>query len=275
MKKIIIVLLFGTLLVSNHVVSQTQTEHWESYIASYEGEKPGSTTVRMDLIKSAPISGYNYVLVTGITYKSEREDGFPKGDETFKLLHKIGNGLESILNKNVENVFVGSFMHDFERLEYFYLKSNKGVKEKIEQFYKANYPDKEYYLNIKEDKNWEYYIKFLYPNEETINYMEDQKVLSALKNAGDNLTKARRIDHWVYFSSKASMLSFKKEVLKQGFKIESSGKTEEGAIPYRLRFYRIDYVDIDSIYPITSSLRKMAVKHNGDYDGWETSVETD
>ncbi|MDO5979190.1 DUF695 domain-containing protein [Flavivirga spongiicola] len=274
MKKII-VLFLGMFLSCNLAISQTQTENWESYIAYYEGGKPGSTTVRMDLINSAPLSGYNYVLVTGITYESEREDGFPKGDQTFKLLHKIGDELEAILNRNGENILVGSFMHNFERLEYFYLKSDEGIKKKIEQFYKTSYPNKKYYLNIKEDKNWEYYTQFLYPNEETINYMEDQKVLEALKNAGDNLTKARRIDHWAYFSDNASLELFKKEVIEQGFKIESSGKIEDENMPYRLRFHRVDNVDIDSIYPVTSSLRKMSMKYKGDYDGWETSVETD
>ncbi len=158
-------------------------------------------------------------------------------------------------------------MHNFERLEYFYLKSDEGIKKKIEQFYKTSYPNKKYYLNIKEDKHWKYYTKFLYPNEETINYMEDQKVLEALKNAGDNLTKARKIDHWAYFLDNTSMLSFKKEVIKQGFKIESSSKIENKNMPYRLHFFRIDHIDIDSIYPITSLLRKMAIQHNGDYDG--------
>ncbi|GAA3594636.1 DUF695 domain-containing protein [Flavivirga amylovorans] len=274
MKKIL-VLFFGIFFSYYLAVSQGQKEHWESYIASYEGGKPGSTTVRMDLVNSVPLSGFNYVLVTGITYESKREDGFPKGDETFNLLHKIGNQLETVLNKSVENILVGSFMHNFERLEYFYLKSDKGIKEKIEQFYKTNYPNKKRYLNIKEDKNWEYYTQFLYPNEETINYMEDQKVLEALKNAGDNLTKARRIDHWTYFSDEASLELFKNEVVRQGFKIESSGKIEDENMPYRLRFHRVDNVDIDSIYPVTASLRKMAIKYKGDYDGWETSVETD
>ncbi len=51
----IVVLFLGIFLSCNLVISQTQTEHWESYIASYEGGKPGSTMVRMDLINSAPL----------------------------------------------------------------------------------------------------------------------------------------------------------------------------------------------------------------------------
>ena len=82
MKKLLTLIL---VLFINFSFSQEDVENWQTYMASYEGGKPGSTTVRMDLIDSAPISGYNYVLVTGITYESEREDGFPKGDETFNL----------------------------------------------------------------------------------------------------------------------------------------------------------------------------------------------
>lgn len=114
---------------------QSPQEDWQTYMAAYEGNKPGSTTVRMDLIEKVPMVDYNYVLVTGITYESERDDGLPKGDETFKLLHKIGNELEELL-KMQEGMLVGSFMFDFERFEYFYLKSDSGIKEKIEAYYK-------------------------------------------------------------------------------------------------------------------------------------------
>ncbi len=71
------------------------------------------------------------------------------------------------------------------------------------------------------------------------------------------------------------MKLFKDEIKKQGFNIEFSGKIEQKTMSFQIQFYRIDNVDIDSIYPITSSLRIMAIKYNGDYDGWETSVETD
>jgi len=251
---------------------QNGSERWESYLARYADNKPGSTTVRMDLADKTPIPSYDYVLITGVTYKSEREDGFPQG-ETFEFLRMVGDDLIKLLDAHGDNLLVGSFMSNFERLEYFYLKSDIGIEQKLEEFYTTKYPDYKFYINIKEDKKWTYYREFLYPNEEIQNYLADQNVIRNLQKAGDKLTKKRRVEHWVYFTKKSEMESFKLEVIEQGFKVQFAGKIEDASTPYELKFWRIDKVDIESIYPITSSLRKLALAFNGDYDGWETSVE--
>lgn len=128
-------------------------------------------------------------------------------------------------------------------------------------------------MNIKEDENWNCYKEFLYPNEETLNYMADQSVLRNLQGAGDLLTKARRVDHWLYFSTKSDMNKCEKELKKENFSIQSSKENKEALLPFELNIWRVDKVDINSIYPITSQLRKIAEKYNGEYDGWETFVE--
>ncbi|WP_298894578.1 DUF695 domain-containing protein [uncultured Psychroserpens sp.] len=265
-------LLISICFCSLYTFGQNEVENWESYIASYEENKPGSTTVRMDIFDQTPLPEYPYVLVTGITYESKREDGFPE-DETFRLLHKIGDELITLINENSEHICVGSFMFNYERLEYFYLKSSNGIENKLKEFYTSNYPNYDYYINLKEDKNWTYYREFLYPNEEIIEYLGDQSVVETLIEAGDNLSKARRVDHWAYFDDESKMESFKKEIKKLKFKVENSTKIENESKPYVIRFYRTDKVDLNSIYTITSSLRKLAISYDGDYDGWETSVE--
>ena len=65
----------------------------------------------------------------------------------------------------------------------------------------------------------------------------------------------------------------KDELIKSNFKIQNAGINKETNLPFELQVWRIDNVDIDSIYPITSNLRKAAQKFNGEYDGWETSIE--
>jgi len=260
------------LIFCQFVFGQNNAEHWESYIASYENNQPGSTTVRMDIFDQTPMLKYKYVLVTGIKYTSERKDGFPE-NETFKLLHKVGDELIDLINKNSKTIFVGSFMYDFERLEYFYIKADNGIEDKLKEFYNSNYPDYDYYINLKEDNNWSYYREFLYPSTEIIEYLGDQRVVQNLIDAGDNLSKARRVDHWVYFSDKSKMEAFRKELKKLNFKIQSATKIEHDSTPFMIQFYRTDKVDLDSIYAITSSLRELAISLGGEYDGWETSVE--
>ena len=78
--------------------SQSTVEQWDSYMSNYENGKPGSTTLRMDLIEKSPIKELQYVLVTGITYETNREDGFPDSN-IFPILHKIGDELLEIIGE--------------------------------------------------------------------------------------------------------------------------------------------------------------------------------
>jgi uncharacterized protein (TIGR01619 family) len=252
------------------VFAQDETENWETYLASYENGKPGSTTVRMDMIEKAPIEGHNYVVITGVNYKSGRKDGLPENDATFNELHTIANALKTLLNKETDVVAVGAFTYNFEHLEYFYLKSDAGIKEKIEAFYITNYPDKTYYLNIEEDKKWEHYTTFLYPNAITQNYMTDVRLVNALKAEGDNLKKARRVDHWMYFRTKEDLDRFKETIQTLNFKIEFSGSKGVAKFPYSLQFYKYSKVDMNTINAITTSLVEMTKNYNATYDGWET-----
>ncbi|MEP1983382.1 MAG: ribonuclease E inhibitor RraB, partial [Maribacter dokdonensis] len=127
----------------------------------------------------------------------------------------------------------------------------------------------------KEDKEWTYYTDFLYPSEEVQNYMADQSVLRSLEEAGDQLTKARRIDHWFYFSAEDEMIQCKNELIKAKFNVEHTNINKESSLPFELIVWRVDHVDIDTIYPITSNLRILAAKFGGEYDGWETMVVTE
>lgn len=251
---------------------QTAKEQWDSYIASYENGVPGSTTVRMDLINDAPKKNFEYVLVTGLTYETSREDGFPEED-TFAILYTVEDELTELIRKQTKALLVGSFTHKKERLEYYYLKDSTGLEEKLEQFYASKYPDYDYYSNIKEDSSWSYYTDFLYPNEDIRNYMGDRSVIAGLTEAGDKLTKKRRVDHWLYFKTEADLKKCENQLVAMDFTIQFSGANKKSTLPYELQIWRNDKVDINSIYPITSRLRKIAKTNHGTYDGWETSVE--
>lgn len=259
------------LITSWTIAAQNPVEYWDTYLASYEKGKPGSITLRMDLINMAPIKKLPFVVVTGITYTTSRDDGFPE-NETFSILYKIEDELIDLINNTTESYFVGSFTYKKERLEYFYTNDIQGLKEKIKEFYISNYPDFKYYLNIKEDKNWDYYKKFLYPNQETLNYMSDQKVVKSLQDAGDPLTKDRRVDYWIYFPTKSDMDNCAIALKKKGFSIQSKENNPELKLPFELQIWNINKVDLDSIYKITHELREIVKPFNGEYDGWETFV---
>jgi len=141
MKSVLIV--FAFLLIGVTLFAQNSNEEYNTYIAVYEDGFPGSTIFREDLIEIAPVSGYEFVLVTGLKYKPSREDGFPE-NASLNLLQEAGDKLADALNKQVKNIFAGSFTSNGERLEYFYIKTPEDIKNFVDNFYKENYPKEEY-----------------------------------------------------------------------------------------------------------------------------------
>lgn len=103
----------------------------------------------------------------------------------------------------------------------------------------------------------------IYPNEETLNDMSDQSLLRNLEEAGDDLTKKRRVEHWFYFISESEMNRFENKVLKKGFEVQKMGKHIEPPLPYEALISRMDHVDVNSIYPVSSGLRKLAMELGG------------
>ena len=97
---------------------------------------------------------------------------------------------------------VATFTHQCERLDYIYLSDTNSIRKKLIDLYSSNFPGYKYYINIRTDKSWTAYTDFLYPNEETLEYMSNNKVLIQLQEAGDNLSKERQVDHWIYFINK-------------------------------------------------------------------------
>lgn len=225
----------------------------------------------MDLIKTAPNEKLPFVLITGVTYENCNENGFPEGNE-FNKLYAISEKVDQNVIGLTESEFVGTFTHQCERLDYFYIKDTSQVRKELTQLYSDQFSDYKYYISIYPDKTWDAYLTFLYPNEEIQEFMANQKVIARLQEAGDNLDKARQVDHWIYFSDKSARESFIQYILEKGYKVEEEQTLKDPELRYMLRISRVDFVYASAISEITLDLKRAAAEHSGEYDGWETFV---
>ena len=262
------------LLISCSTKSQdkpiSKNGNWDVYLAMYE-KGPGSTSLNMDLVKSAPHKDLPFILITGITFTNCTKDGFPNKNE-FDNLYKISDNVQKVISDLTKMEIVGNFTYQCERLDYIYVKDTTQVRTKLTDLYKSQFRNYKYYINIKNDENWDAYLKFLYPNEETQEFMKNQKVIDKLVAGGDKLIKSRQVDHWIYFSNINHRDAFETMIVKEGFKIESKEKLDKLDVPYKLHISRIDKVDAESINKETLDLKHKAKLMNGDYDGWETFI---
>ena len=100
----------------------------------------------------------------------------------------------------------------------------------------------------------------------------NRKVIYQLKSHGDNLKTEREVFHWIYFKTDSDLEKYVSEVELKGFEIVTENKID-GKFPHQLQIKRVDKVDLESVNDYTLYLWNLALENNGDYDGWETSVE--
>ena len=248
-----------------------QAENWDVYMAQYEN-KPGSITLNLSLKSTAPVKTLPFLLITGVSFRNCDSIGMPVKRE-FSNLYRIADSVQAIVNSSVKNNLVGSFTYLCQRFDYFYLNDTIGLRQNLASLYKSKFPLYIPYINIKEDKNWTTYLNFLYPNDATMEFMQNQKVILALQKGGDKLIKARPVDHWFYFKTELDRSCFITYAIKQQFKIVAKEKNANlFKAPFKLHLSRTDKVDAASISRITLELKKQAKQCNGEYDGWETFV---
>lgn len=247
-----------------------QQENWDVYMAQYE-QKPGSIVLDMGLKQVAPIKSLPFVVITGVSFRSCDSIGMPTKRE-FTNLYKIADSVKNLIDRLSTNKLVGSFTYLCQRLDYFYVSDTTGIQQQLLNLYKIKFASYIPYINIREEKDWKSYLSFLYPNDATLEFMQNQKVVTALLKGGDKLTIARPVDHWLYFKSEMDRNCFITYATQKKFKIAGKEKTTDIKMPYKLHLLRTDKVDVASISKVTVELRKQAKKCNGEYDGWETIV---
>ncbi|MBW8688141.1 DUF695 domain-containing protein [Chitinophaga rhizophila] len=249
---------------------QTKEPVFNVYMARYE-DGDGSTIFNEDLKAVAPVSSQPFVIITGVKFK-DCANGFPTHAE-FDRLYVISDSVRAIIDPRGDNSLAGTFTYQCERLDYYYASDTVNLRHQLLNLYARSFSNYESYVNIKVDKDWDAYLRFLYPNETIREYMRNEQVIRNLTESGDKLDKARRVDHWIYFLREEDRQQFEAYATKLGFSIgEKANNKDDQERPLGLRIHRIDKVDLDTISKLTLELRQKASAHNGDYDGWETEV---
>jgi hypothetical protein len=157
-----------------------KTELWWSYLADYDG-LPGSTLVNLALKSRAPMHDHATLLVTGVSYESAPKDsGLPNAAE-LDFLNRLSDKRLTLVAAHSRALFVGSFTHKNERLDYIYVAGAAGLETALRDFYQTECPTRRPYISVKSDPRWEAYLDFLYPNAQTIqHYRAELQKLGAL-----------------------------------------------------------------------------------------------
>lgn len=243
-------------------------DNWESYLGDFDGGA-GSVLLNMSLKEVAPMPKYPYLVITGVKF-TKCENGLPRPD-AYAGLYEIGDSIEVVVNRSSKAIAAGTFTHECKRLNYYYLADTTGVRQRLTNLYLLSFPGYEASIHIAEDKDWEGYLKFLYPNEATIQYIQNEKLIYNLKESGDSVIMPRPIEYGIYFKTAEDRDHFIVYALREHYKIESKAAAT-GEYPFELTISKISPLDVDMIHPVSLELKKQAPLYNGEYDGWGCGV---
>lgn len=261
---------FALIVLGQFAIAKGQDAYWDTYLARYD-KGVGSVTLNMDLVKVAPVGDLPFLVITGVGFKACTGEGLPEKDE-FDKLYKVSNAVNKVIFSSTKSELAGTFTYQCQRLDYLFVKDTVGLREKLVHLYKNSYRSYPYYINIRLDRDWDAYLNFLYPNEETRAFMQNSRVVDQLKEAGDKLDQPRIIEHWLYFESEEGRRTFIGYITGLKFKVQSVKNLNSSKFSYQLQIARPDRADLESISTLTRALREKAKEYGGEYDGWTSPV---
>ena len=243
---------------------------WEQYFSQYDGV-PGSVLVDMSYDELVPIDQFTYVMSTGVQFEQCNEDGMPQS-LVYEDLVQLSEKLEEYLAIQLTSRLVGTFTHQCKRVDFYYIKDTIGLNSFLTNFYEKNGEDYQAIISVSADPEWSVYKDFLYPDSYILEYMMNSKVIQELVENGDDIKRARRIDHWAYFPTELDRDQYRILVLERGFKEEELGHHSAEDLPYFIKFSRRDKLKVDYLTELTEILQRKAKELGGMYDGWESEV---
>lgn len=131
----------------------------------------------------------------------------------------------------------------------------------------ARFPGKRAQVKSAHDSSWLHVRDTILPNKYQYQWMQDRRVVDAMRQGGDRIDVPRPIDHTVYFRSVEARETFMRSVRALGF--ESDVATDgDGHLRFGLVVRRRDPVTLEHIHAVACELIEQAEEAGGQYDGW-------
>ncbi|WP_314153284.1 DUF695 domain-containing protein [Capnocytophaga granulosa] len=245
-------------------------QEWNAY-RSWIDDNPAVFRLNLALDEVAPIEGFSYCVRITIELKNPDENGFSTNErpQIYAIEDQILRPLQSD-----KDILVAVLTMQGEVTWYFYSQAPEALQERLSATWDTSM-GYTYQVECSEDKQWNFFLKGLYPNIYEKQTIYNREILSACQENEDQVEVPRPIEHWLYFDTEQDMLSAIEKAAALGFTVYSSEKVvpEEGKevqedLGYCLILSKENTpIDIDGD---TWDLIDIALDTHGGYDGWET-----
>ncbi len=246
-------------------------QEWNVY-RSWIDDNPAVFRLNLALDEVAPIEGFSYCVKITVVLKDPDKNGF-SSDEERPAIYAIGDQILRPLQSD-KDILVAVLTARGEVTWYFYSKAPEALQERLSATWDSEF-GYTYQVECSEDKQWNFFLKGLYPNIYEKQTIYNRETLYACQENDDQVEVPRPIEHWLYFDTEQDMLNAIEKAAALGFTVYSSEKVvpEEGKevqedLGYCLILSKENTpIDIDGD---TWDLIDIALDTHGGYDGWET-----
>ncbi len=138
----------------------------------------------------------------------------------------------------------------------------------------ASHPGRRATTEVIEDPEWSFLHEFLAPDESSVQWMADRRVVDSLLAHGDRIDVPRAIDHWIRFDGEDAAIAFASAVSALGFNRvhEDDSRGAQGVL---VHLERTDPAVLGKIHDVAQGLRHLARRFGGEYDGWGCGIVSD
>jgi uncharacterized protein (TIGR01619 family) len=235
------------------------SDQWNFYALLVDGE-PASIFVDLGIAKEAPIADFPNMAYLRIRMNNPRPDGLSSQEE-YKELIGLEDEVTSAIERSGNSIYVGRNTSGGNRDFYFYTK-DAGIGD-VAVSAMAQWPGYEFETGARSDAEWSVYWDFLYPSPKDLELIANREVINRLRDNGDRIDIARKIDHLAVFRTCHGRDDFARYIVAKGYDVS---QTKEVDGEFLIEFDRIDRPD--KIDDVTIDLFKAARDNGGEYDGW-------
>lgn len=253
--------------------NQEIQQNWAVYIGSV-AQKPAAFRVDLGLEQKAPMTDYSHRISITTYLKNPTEDGFPQENE-YEEIYQIEDKISQALEEKGA-ILCGVVTREGEVCWYYYTQDKSSAEQVLSDIKTSDFG---YNLETKisDDANWEAYFQYLFPNIYEMQGIQNDRVRQQCKEAGDQLSSEREIQHLLYFSTETNMRNALAKIEEFGFKILEAGEIdleneESQSEPVGFKILASKINSPQDIDDDTWNLIDIALDHNGEYDGWETQI---
>lgn len=247
------------------------TEDWDFYVCEVGG-KWASMYLDLNIAGWAPDPKRTLLAFIRLNLQAPRPDGLSSRDESDRLV-EIEDLLVPTVQQATGGVYVGRCTTGGARDFYFYLDSRRGFDESVKEAARS-FPEYRYEIISGEEPAWETYFNYLFPSPVDRQRILNRRVCDSLARQGDTMAEARPLAHWAYFDSPERRDAFLADVARLGFAHCGSVDPTPEQPRHGAQVIRDDVPSQKEIDAITLAILNAAIRHGGEYDGWETKVIT-